>query len=391
MTTATEERPLRVVVADDTDDVRLLLRVSLEIGGGIVVVAEASDGQAAIEAVAEHQPDAILIDLAMPVMDGLQAIPVLREKSPGIGIVVLSGFDAGHMADQALRDGADVYLTKGTRPADIAAALHRVVGAEHGAAGTADRPRPIATGWAEPAIQRSRSAEVAYRRNNDLLPMLAHELLNSLTVITGYASTLKVASSRGSSELVSQCVEVIQRHAAQMEALIRSGQDARSMEIGTLSLEPVVIDLRAAVREAVTDLSELLDSHRVELELGDVAATARVDPVRFRQVMTNLLTNAAKFSPPGTRVAVAVSGGDSRVEVTVSDEGPGVPAEKRDLIFEKFGRLNHKVAGSGLGLYLARGLVQASGGELELVDSAVGATFSVSLPRAVDQAGVGAS
>jgi signal transduction histidine kinase len=284
-----------------------------------------------------------------------------------------------------------VYLTKGTRPADIAAALHRVVGAEHGAAGTADRPRPIATGWAEPAIQRSRSAEVAYRRNNDLLPMLAHELLNSLTVITGYASTLKVASSRGSSELVSQCVEVIQRHAAQMEALIRSGQDARSMEIGTLSLEPVVIDLRAAVREAVTDLSELLDSHRVELELGDVAATARVDPVRFRQVMTNLLTNAAKFSPPGTRVAVAVSGGDSRVEVTVSDEGPGVPAEKRDLIFEKFGRLNHKVAGSGLGLYLARGLVQASGGELELVDSAVGATFSVSLPRAVDQAGVGAS
>jgi len=268
---------------------------------------------------------------------------------------------------------------------------HPVPAAEVEDSGDAPAPRPLASGWAGPAIERGRSAEIAYRRNNDLLPMLAHELLNSLTVITGYASTLRVASSRGSVDLVGQCVEVIQRHAVQMEALIRSGQDARSMEIGTLILEPVVIDLRSAVGEAVTDLRELLDPHPVELELADHPVRVRVDPVRFRQVMTNLLTNAAKFSPPEGRIAVAVLATGSRGTVTVADEGPGVPPDKRELVFEKFGRLNHKIPGSGLGLYLARGLVQANGGDLRLLDSPVGASFAVSFPTTAAQAGLGAS
>jgi YesN/AraC family two-component response regulator len=117
---------IRVVIADDVPDLRALLRTQLELEDGFDVVGEAADGRAAIDVVEETRPDCILLDLAMPVMDGLQAIPEIRRLGPGIVIVVLSGFEAATVAEAALGAGADVYLEKGASLATIAETLRDV-------------------------------------------------------------------------------------------------------------------------------------------------------------------------------------------------------------------------------------------------------------------------
>jgi signal transduction histidine kinase/ActR/RegA family two-component response regulator len=105
---------MRVLIADDTEDIRMLLRLTLQKDGRFEVVGEARDGQEAVEMAETTRPDAIVLDLAMPVMDGLQALPHIRRILPRSRIVVLSGFNASQMADEALSLGADAYLEKGS-------------------------------------------------------------------------------------------------------------------------------------------------------------------------------------------------------------------------------------------------------------------------------------
>lgn len=116
---ATTNQEHRVVLVDDTRDLRELLRMALE-RHEFVVVGEGADGREGIEAVRTHSPDLVLLDLAMPEMDGLQALPVMREACPTAKIVVLSGFGASQMTREALAIGADGYLQKG-------AALNRII------------------------------------------------------------------------------------------------------------------------------------------------------------------------------------------------------------------------------------------------------------------------
>lgn len=107
------DKQMTVVIADDTEDLRVILRMTLEIDGRFAVVGEAGTGTEAIAAVAETKPCAIVLDLSMPEMDGFEAIPHLRAASPGIAIAVLSGFAAKRMGGRAMEMGADIYLEKG--------------------------------------------------------------------------------------------------------------------------------------------------------------------------------------------------------------------------------------------------------------------------------------
>ena len=104
---------LRVVLADDTAEYRLLLRIILQQDGRFDVVGEAADGEEAVRMTAELCPDVLVLDLAMPVMDGLQAIPEVRAASPETAIVVLSGFARGQLDRVAIARGATAYVEKG--------------------------------------------------------------------------------------------------------------------------------------------------------------------------------------------------------------------------------------------------------------------------------------
>jgi YesN/AraC family two-component response regulator len=123
----TEAAPIRVVVADDVADLRELVRIKLELEPGFTVVGEAENGAQAVEVTATTQPDFVLLDLAMPVMDGLQAIPKLRHVAPHTRIAVLSGFDNGTMAATALELGADLYLDKRTALIELPTPLLQLI------------------------------------------------------------------------------------------------------------------------------------------------------------------------------------------------------------------------------------------------------------------------
>ena len=125
------DRRYRIVIADDTPDIRMLLRWSIDLDRRFEVVGEAANGAEALSLISSLQVDAILLDLAMPVMDGLQVIPEIKIASPSTRIVILSGFDQESMAAEAIRRGADAYLEKGVAVGEITRVLSEVcVGAE---------------------------------------------------------------------------------------------------------------------------------------------------------------------------------------------------------------------------------------------------------------------
>ena len=136
MDTVAHTAPVRVVIIDDTSDLRELLRVALT-RGGMEVVGEAGDGLAGIEAVRLERPDLVLLDLSMPVMDGLAALPSIRRLVPAAKIVVLSGFGATQMSERALATGADGYLQKGV-------SLKRILDYVRTMTAGAAEPEPVA-------------------------------------------------------------------------------------------------------------------------------------------------------------------------------------------------------------------------------------------------------
>ena len=121
---------LRVVLADDTAEYRLLLRITLEEDGRFEVVGEAADGAEAVRVTTAERPDVLVLDLSMPVMDGLQAIPGIRTGSPETVIVVLSGFARGQLDRQALARGATAYVEKGEAFSVIVSTLLEVTASE---------------------------------------------------------------------------------------------------------------------------------------------------------------------------------------------------------------------------------------------------------------------
>src|ERR1700680_5334048 len=125
---APAEAPLRVIIADDQPSVGEGLVLLLGLLPGIEVTAPAADGQQALDLVAEHHPDAILLDLHMPVVDGIQATRTLTAQHPEVAIVILTTYADDASVLSALRAGARSYLTKDADRADIARALHSAVG-----------------------------------------------------------------------------------------------------------------------------------------------------------------------------------------------------------------------------------------------------------------------
>ena len=120
----TEAAGITVVIADDTPDMRMVLRLALSDEEGFSVVGEAGDGAEAVDLASRHQPDVVVLDLAMPVMDGLTAIPLIRAASPASKVVVLSGYGSEEMLEAALEAGADAYVVKG-RPMESLGRLLR--------------------------------------------------------------------------------------------------------------------------------------------------------------------------------------------------------------------------------------------------------------------------
>ena len=214
----------------------------------------------------------------------------------------------------------------------------------------------------------------------ELVSVFTHELKTPIAAVQGLASTLRTSLDRLDHSDALQVAEAIERSARHLGELVRSFADARALESGGLALHPEPTALAELVRETVGELQPVLSGRPVSLEL-DEGARAGVDPVRIRQVLTNLLANAAKYTPPGSPVEVTLQQAGGAVELAVRDHGPGIAPEQAESLFERHARLARGVPGSGLGLYLSRGIARAHGGDLVAVQpEGPGALLVLRLP-----------
>lgn len=358
---------LRVLLADDAEDIRLLLRLTLATTDGFDVVGEAANGVEAIELARDLQPDVILLDLSMPVMDGLQAIPEILEASPETKVVVLSGFDETRMKPVALELGAVAYLEKGEATSGVLETL------------TALFPEHALVVRAEPPLDPEAQSEGGLAFDGD---MVVHELRTPLTVITGMLATIRDRIDVLPSATTAELIEASLRNARQMADLLDAVSDARRASNGILSVVPERTDLAQLVRDAVADASAGHAGPRAVV-VADPGVSVDVDPARIRQIISNLLSNAFAFSPAGKPITVTVSAAFGSATVIVHDDGPGVPVDRRDELFTKFGRLGRQGQGMGLGLYISRAIARAHGGDLVLQDGP-GASFALTLPHHAD-------
>lgn len=155
------------------------------------------------------------------------------------------------------------------------------------------------------------------------------------------------------------------------------------VEGGALRPQRDWYELGELVREVVTRLGRGLAEHSVELDVPDDLPPVALDYLMIDQVVTNLIENAAKYTPLGSPIRVAVEAAVGRVRVSVADRGPGIPADKRERVFDKFFRLETRssVRGTGLGLAVSSGLVEAHGGRIWVEEnSGGGSRFVFELP-----------
>lgn len=362
----------RVLLADDTPDIRALLRLVLSRQDDFEVVAEASDGSEAIDMARRHHPDVVLLDLAMPVMDGLEAIPGVRQAVPDCKIVVLSGFNADQMAAEAMSAGADAYIEKGTPPMRLVSELRRICGLREAAPPERPEIRPL---------DIVNAADGSGPWGRDHLALVTHEIMGPLAVIEGFAALLERKPHLFDADQVREHAASIGRSARQLRSLLEAITDARRVEESALTLDRAQVDLVGLTRELVQDMATVT-ARRVVHVRAEAPVEVSLDPVRIRQVVSNLVTNAAKFSPANGVIEVTVQADERWAEVVVRDNGPGIPYDRRTLVFRRFGRLDTAVKGMGLGLYISRGLARAHGGDVVILDEGPpGAAFALRLPR----------
>ncbi len=231
----------------------------------------------------------------------------------------------------------------------------------------------------------------ADRRKDEFLAMLAHELRNPLAPIRNAAEILWLMSS--DPVRVRETSEIIVRQARHMNAIVDDLLDVSRVTRGLIRLDTEPLDLRSVITAAVEQAIPLIDSrqHNLQVELPEQPVIVQVDRVRLTQVFCNLLDNAAKYTPPGGAIRVTVvNGADDRVEVDVVDSGDGIGAALLPQVFELFAQgertPDRAQGGLGIGLSLARTLVDLHGGAIEAASEGVGrgSRFTVSLPRLPD-------
>jgi PAS domain S-box-containing protein len=229
-------------------------------------------------------------------------------------------------------------------------------------------------------------AEAANRAKDDFLAVVSHELRTSITAIVGWAGMLRAGMLDEARAALA--IETIERNAKMQMQLIEDLLDISRIVRGELSLNFGKVDLVSAIAAAIEVVQPVADAKAIQLEsmLDTSVGSIWGDSDRLQQVVLNLLSNAIKFTPPGGRVQVRLSANDNYAQIQVTDTGVGIDADFLPHVFDRFRQADSTSArsnkGLGLGLAIARYLVELHGGtiEAESLGRGQGSTFTVRLP-----------
>jgi two-component system phosphate regulon sensor histidine kinase PhoR len=218
----------------------------------------------------------------------------------------------------------------------------------------------------------------------DFVANVSHELRTPLTAIRGYVEAL--SDGGASPDETRHFLDVILRHALRMERLVKDLLRLARLDAGQETLELVSCDTRSLVQLVVTDATPSLEERkqRIEIVIRPGAETLRGDPAKLHDVIRNLVANACSYAPEGTAIQIEATPSERGIEVSVSDQGPGIPEEDLSRVFERFYRVDKSRArdpgGTGLGLAIVRHLVELHGGGVRVENRPEGgARFTIEL------------
>jgi signal transduction histidine kinase len=382
--TATSDRP-QILVIDDEMGPRESLRMLLKPN---YTVHTADCVETGIRLLREKNPDAIVMDIRMPGATGIDGLRRIREIDPNLSVIMLTGFGALETAQEALRLGANDYISK---PFD-AREMQEVIGRN------VERTR----------VHRSSENAAAEIKelNNRLLKELAqkerlaslgqasaefvHDLGNPLTIVWGYVQLLakkleeseKNTGKEQAKEGTSSAKElsIIEQNVRLCRELLTMWQSYGSVEAAPHK----PISVSAIVREVVKGVEGIAAQSSVQLtsEICDDPCTLLGDPVQITRAIQNVLINAVQASADKkTSVAVRCTQKDFYVDVQIEDTGHGIPSDQMAKIFDPYFTTKQGKSGTGLGLYITKKVVEDHNGSIK-VDSTPeeGTTFTIRLP-----------
>jgi len=342
----------------------LYLRVSLEREQSLAILSSVADGIVAVD----RQGRIVLWNAA-------------AERITGIG----SGEALGRSLPDVLRDEIDIpegsaelsiSIKRGERDLWLQATEAVMRDPTGQIAGTIYTLRDVS---ADRFVEQAKS---------DFVSSISHELRAPLTSIYGFAETLLRRGDLFDDLQRRTFLSYIASESERLTGIVDALLDVAELDSGDLQVELATIDVGNVAREVVESARGKLegiqgDEHSLVVELADEPLSAAADRDKLRRVLANLVDNAVKFSPGGGTISIAAQRHSGAVELLVRDEGVGIPEEERERIFRKFYRGSSSVlsGGTGLGLFISRGLVAAMGGRI-WVDSeeGEGSTFRLELP-----------
>jgi signal transduction histidine kinase len=363
-----------LLIEDNEGDARLIREMIQEISGARFQLDCADALTPGLERLSRSGVDVVLLDLSLPESQGLDTFLRVHAHASTIPVVVLTGFKDEEMGNKAVQSGAQDYLIKGqVDSAMLGRALRYAI----------ERAR-----IEELLRQRVEQLAVMDRRKDEFLATLAHELRNPLAPIRNSLHILRM--SGGGGPAVDRVHEMMERQVNHMIRLVDDLMEVSRITRGKIELRKERIELAAILRSAVETSRPLIEAARHELAISLPAEPVMLDadPVRLSQVVANLLNNAAKYTEEGGQIRLTARREGEEVAVSVKDTGLGIPANMLPRIFDMFAQvdrtLNRSQGGLGIGLTLARTLVEMHGGRIEAHSEGVrqGSEFTLRLPIA---------
>jgi PAS domain S-box-containing protein len=347
----------------------LYQRVALEKERSFAILENIADGIVAVD----REGGVVLWNTAAEEITGVPAEETLGHKPVqvlGRGLESESGSVSGDRLLPILRGGEEVWLslTEAVMLDPSGAVAGRIF-----------------------AFRDISAERVVEQMKSEFVSTVSQEIRRPLTSIYGFAETLLRRDVLFGEEERRTFLGYIASESERLTSIVDALLNVARLDAGDLQMTVVPTDVGSVVSEVVETLTRAAggaNEHRFVVDLPDEPVSAEADPEKLRQVLQNLIDNAVKFSPGGGTVTVAARRSGARVEVSVADEGIGIPAGEHARIFRKFYRgdaagVRESLGGTGLGLFIAEGLVAAMGGRIWVSShEGPGASFTFELPAA---------
>jgi signal transduction histidine kinase len=379
----------RVLIVDDEESIRICLRAFLLRDG--YEVETVSNAHTCLALIQESEYDAVISDISLPDINGIELLEAIRRASPFVQVIMLTGMPTVKTAAAALRAGAFDYLTK---PVEKNAVLRVVGNAVRIRRVEAERKRLAA---ANDAYRRELEAMVASLKHeierrsvaegakDDFLNMVSHDLRTPLAISKEAIGLLLEAKPELSDEQKG-IVEIVTRNMDRLSSLVDDLLDVSLLDAGKLTLEPKSFGLVDLTQQVCSMLQSTAAKKGLTLSLQSESSEIEIlaDRDRILQVLTNFGTNAIKYTQKGSVTFVLRVEG-TEVIIDVVDTGVGIPKEELAGMFEKFQKTTatRKTGqkGIGLGLFITRNLVELHGGKVSVMsEEGKGSVFTARLP-----------